>query len=336
MRRLGHPGRLLRQPAALGVARRPHRDDQAVRRPDAGDFSVRGGDLREGRRAGGVRRPSAGRPRRADARPARRCSAPRASTRCRPVVALLPGSRPNELTRDPARRWSDAARAARRSSVPGVQFLVARAPALDDALFAPLERLRAAGVPVAVLDEAADDVLAAADVVVTASGTATVQAALARPADGHRVPPVAADVRHRPAFVRVHTYGMVNLVAGRPIVPELIQDGFTRGGRRARSRWRCSRQRGARRRDAPGAGRRSRAARRARRIGARSGAARSRGVAAAGQDRRSRKPDTRLPLQCTDAIDCRYRHCARLSPSSRFAPTSSCPPSSAKSSATRA
>ena len=26
------------------------------------------------------------------------------------------------------------------------------------------------------------------------------------------------------AFVRVTTYGMVNLVAGRPIVPELIQD----------------------------------------------------------------------------------------------------------------
>jgi lipid-A-disaccharide synthase len=29
------------------------------------------------------------------------------------------------------------------------------------------------------------------------------------------------------AFVRVGTYGMVNLVAGRKIVPELIQDQFT-------------------------------------------------------------------------------------------------------------
>jgi len=28
-------------------------------------------------------------------------------------------------------------------------------------------------------------------------------------------------------FVRVSTYGMVNLVAGRPVVPELIQDAFT-------------------------------------------------------------------------------------------------------------
>ena len=51
-------------------------------------------------------------------------------------------------------------------------------PALDDALFAPLDGLRAAGAAVAVVDGAADDVLAAADVVVTASGTATVQTAL--------------------------------------------------------------------------------------------------------------------------------------------------------------
>jgi lipid-A-disaccharide synthase len=29
------------------------------------------------------------------------------------------------------------------------------------------------------------------------------------------------------AFVRVHTYGMVNLVAGKPVVPELIQEQFT-------------------------------------------------------------------------------------------------------------
>ncbi len=59
-----------------------------------------------------------------------------------------------------------------------MQFLIARAPSLDDALFEPLGALRRAGVPIAVVDGATDDVLAAADVVVTASGTATVQAAL--------------------------------------------------------------------------------------------------------------------------------------------------------------
>ena len=69
--------------------------------------------------------------------------------------------------------------------------------------------------------------LAAADVVVTASGTATVQAALhGRPmVIVYRLSPLTYAIGKR--FVRVTTYGMVNLVAGRPIVPELIQDDFT-------------------------------------------------------------------------------------------------------------
>jgi lipid-A-disaccharide synthase len=143
----------------------------------------------------------------------------------RPVVALLPGSRANEL-REILPTLVDAARHIARE-VPGAQFLVARAPALDDALFAPLAALRAAGVATATLRSAADDVLAAADVVVTASGTATVQAALhGRPmVIVYRLAPLTYAIGRR--FVRVHTYGMVNLVAGEPIVPELIQEQFT-------------------------------------------------------------------------------------------------------------
>jgi len=143
----------------------------------------------------------------------------------KPVVALLPGSRPNELTQI-LPTLADAAMLIRRQ-VPEAQFLVARAPALDDALFAPLERLRQAGVPYSVMTSAADDVLSAADVVVTASGTATVQAAL----HGlpmvivYRLAPLTFAIGRR--FVRVHSYGMVNLVAGEPVVPELIQDAFT-------------------------------------------------------------------------------------------------------------
>ena len=72
-----------------------------------------------------------------------------------------------------------------------------------------------------------DDVLAAADVVVTASGTATVQAALhGRPmVIVYRLSPLTYAIGRR--FVRVPTYGMVNLVAGRRIVPELIQTDLT-------------------------------------------------------------------------------------------------------------
>ena len=143
----------------------------------------------------------------------------------KPVVALLPGSRPNELTQI-LPTLADAALLIRRQAA-DAQFLIARAPALDDALFAPLDRLRKAGVPYSVMTSAADDVLSAADVVVTASGTATVQAALhGRPmVIVYRLAPLTFAIGRR--FVRVHSYGMVNLVAGEPVVPELIQDAFT-------------------------------------------------------------------------------------------------------------
>lgn len=138
-----------------------------------------------------------------------------------PTVALLPGSRPNELRRivpDMA-----ASLPLIRARVPGVQFIVAAAPNLQDALFAPL--LGASG-PVLVR-ERTDDVLAASDVVITASGTATVQAALhERPmVVVYRLSPLT--YRIGKPFVRVDTYAMANLVAGERIVPELIQDDFT-------------------------------------------------------------------------------------------------------------
>jgi lipid-A-disaccharide synthase len=143
----------------------------------------------------------------------------------RPVLALLPGSRPSELRHNlPAMAAAVPLIAA---AVPGLQVLVARAPALDDSLFAPLEAARPTEVPVVLVDRAADDVLAACDAVVTASGTATVQAALhGKPmVIVYRLSPVTYRVGR--AFVKVASYGMVNLVAGRPIVPELIQDSFT-------------------------------------------------------------------------------------------------------------
>lgn len=142
-----------------------------------------------------------------------------------PLVALLPGSRPNEV----ARLLPPLADAARlmRAAVPSMQFLVARAPSLDDRLFAPIEAARQDGIPVGVLEGASDDVLAVADAAATASGTATVQAAL------HGTPLVvvyrlsASSFALARAFVRVGAAGMVNLVAGRRIVPELIQRDCT-------------------------------------------------------------------------------------------------------------
>jgi lipid-A-disaccharide synthase len=138
-----------------------------------------------------------------------------------PVVALLPGSRRNEL-REILPRLVSAARLIRQA-VPDVQFIVARAPHLSDDLFAPLAALG----PVGLVDGQADQVLAAADLAIVASGTVTVQAALHEcpMIVVYRLSPLTYRLGRR--FVRVDTFAMANLVAGRRVVPELIQDDFT-------------------------------------------------------------------------------------------------------------
>lgn len=141
-----------------------------------------------------------------------------------PTVALLPGSRPNELRAVlPTLAAAVPLIAARLGRA---QFLVARAPNLPDSLFAPLHAIPA-GARIAVVEGRADDVLASADVVVTSSGTATVQTAIhERPmVIVYRVSPLT--YRLGKPLVLVSTYGMVNLMAGERVVPELIQDDLT-------------------------------------------------------------------------------------------------------------
>lgn len=140
-----------------------------------------------------------------------------------PTVALLPGSRHNEVAHTIPVFAS--ALALIRARVPGVQFTVACAPTIEDAEFAPL--LAAPGGPPVLVRERTDDVIASADVAITASGTATVQCALhGRPmVVVYRLSPMTYRLGKR--FVSVDMFAMPNLVAGTRIVPELIQDDFT-------------------------------------------------------------------------------------------------------------
>lgn len=139
-----------------------------------------------------------------------------------PLLALLPGSRRNELER--LAPVIAAAVPQIASQVPGVQFVVARAPHLDDGLFDPFG---ISGVTLRIVDGQTDDVLQACDAVVTASGTATVQTAL------HGKPMVVLyklspmTYRMGKRLARVSMYAMVNLIAGDRIVSELIQDACT-------------------------------------------------------------------------------------------------------------
>ena len=141
----------------------------------------------------------------------------------RPVVALLPGSRRNELRAI----LPDMTRAAAivNAHAPDTQFLVARAPHLDDDLFTPLSDL--IGVESVIVEGQTDAVLASADVAMLASGTVTVQAALhgCPMVVVYRVGPLTYTLGK--PLVHVDTYAMVNLIAERAVVPELIQDDFT-------------------------------------------------------------------------------------------------------------
>ena len=140
----------------------------------------------------------------------------------RPVVALLPGSRTNELTQLVPVIADAIPRIVER--VPRVQFVVARAPNLADTLF---EGFGLPGATLRIVEAQTDDVLNACDVVVTASGTATVQAAL------HGKPMVVLyklspmTYRLGKPLARVDIYAMVNLIAGERVVVELIQEACT-------------------------------------------------------------------------------------------------------------
>lgn len=139
------------------------------------------------------------------------------------VVALLPGSRANEVSRL-APLMLDAAAAMRRAR-PDLHFLV---PAANDRAAMLAERAAAAsGVAVQIVAGRSHDVLAACDVALVASGTATLEAALFKKpmVITYRVPRLTAAWMRRQA--RLPWIGLPNILAGRSVVPELVQEAAT-------------------------------------------------------------------------------------------------------------
>jgi len=142
------------------------------------------------------------------------------------IVTLLPGSRRGEIARHYSRVLDSCELLSRGSKALGeLQFVHVAAPGLGADLFAPYgER---PGVRITRVEGGVYDALAAADCAIVASGTATIEAALLGTPMVviYRVAPLtAAILRH---MVHAPFISMVNLVAGRRVVPELIQDHFT-------------------------------------------------------------------------------------------------------------
>jgi lipid-A-disaccharide synthase len=142
------------------------------------------------------------------------------------LVGLLPGSRPGEVSRllpamlDAARRL--AAADGRRRFVLGLAPTVAR-----EQVAALVAAAGPALPPIELVSGHTWAVMAAADALLIASGTATLEAALlgGPMVIGYRVSHLTELLAR--ALARVSWIGLPNLVAGRAVAPELIQGAFT-------------------------------------------------------------------------------------------------------------
>jgi len=153
-----------------------------------------------------------------------------------PVLAVLPGSRPSEVVRL-GQIFIDAAHRV-AAALPGLRIVI---PAANPQVHARLRELLGNGpqdesTPL-LLDGHAHEAMLAADVVLLASGTATLEAMLAkRPmVVGYRVAPLSYRIARAMKMLKTDVYALPNILArasgygGNLLVPELMQDDCTAG-----------------------------------------------------------------------------------------------------------
>ena len=146
----------------------------------------------------------------------------------RPVIALLPGSRRKELERILPAMLDAAAVIGRERS--DVQFVVTLAPSRSREEAASIMESAARNnshINPIITEHETRESLAAADAAAVASGTATLEAALTA------TPFV---IVYKESFINWHTlgrlisaehFGLINLIAGRRLVTELMQNDLT-------------------------------------------------------------------------------------------------------------
>jgi lipid-A-disaccharide synthase len=139
----------------------------------------------------------------------------------RTLVTILPGSRTGELTHHlPVLQET----CARINGKKPVQFVVAAAhPKIAEQIKGGWP----GGLTLRIVEGETYNALAAADAAIVSSGTATVEAALLNVpmVVVYRVSPLTATLAK--PLVRTPYFAMVNLIAEKEVVLELVQDGFT-------------------------------------------------------------------------------------------------------------
>ncbi len=139
------------------------------------------------------------------------------------ILGVLPGSRHSEIQSLLPVMMEAVLRV--KASFPTLHCVIGQAPTVPDEWVH--KELRHVPFPVTVIPGQPNDVMAAADFLLVASGTATLQAALVG------TPMVLAYRVSWPThllakvILKVKHVGLVNLVAGREVVPELLQSDAT-------------------------------------------------------------------------------------------------------------
>lgn len=137
----------------------------------------------------------------------------------RPVVALLPGSRTQEIERMLPAMLATVER------FPDHHFVVAAAPSVPDTLYRSL----VGDVPVSLVKGRTYDLLRVARAALVTSGTATLETALFGVPEAVCYSGGAINVWLAKRFIKVPFISLVNLIMGREVVRELIQSDMRAG-----------------------------------------------------------------------------------------------------------
>lgn len=140
-----------------------------------------------------------------------------------PVVLLLPGSRVKEITGVLPVMLQALPKI--REKRPEVDFVLQKAPSIERELLQSI--LASSAVPVKVVEGRGYDVMAASDTALATSGTVTLEAALCGLPSVicYAASPLSMWIAKRMVYVKY--IGLPNILAGREILPELIQEKMT-------------------------------------------------------------------------------------------------------------
>lgn len=146
----------------------------------------------------------------------------------RPIISLLPGSRHKEIVRILPVMLSSAIMVAK--AVPGVQFIVAVASSavradVENAIKAIAETQFALSIK--VVENSTYDALGASDAAAVTSGTATLETGIIGTPMAIVYKTSSVNYRLLEPMIDVPHYGLINLIAGKRVANEFVQDDLT-------------------------------------------------------------------------------------------------------------